>query len=62
MDAYYRDKKVVEGVFAAFFVLRPIDYENMQYRPVFRIPDTFQAFLYSIKMVLDPIYQAAFEP
>jgi hypothetical protein len=27
--------------------------------PVFRIPDTFQAFLYSIKMVLDrkPIYQ-----
>jgi hypothetical protein len=33
--------------------------EYAQYRPVFRIPDTFQAFLYSIKMVLDrkPIYQ-----
>jgi hypothetical protein len=32
--------------------------EYAQYRPVFRIPDTFQAFLYSIKMVLDrkPIY------
>jgi hypothetical protein len=38
--------------------------EYAQYGPVFRIPDTFQAFLYSIKMVLDrkPIYQLPLNP
>jgi hypothetical protein len=38
--------------------------EYAQLQTVFRIPDTFQAFLYSIKMVLDrkPIYQLPLNP
>jgi hypothetical protein len=49
----YRNKQA-NALFRSMETYLPIELrEYAQYGAVFRIPDTFQAFLYSIKMVLD---------